>query len=67
MIDWRAFFFGFVGSIGLEIVRIQAYYTAGGPFPKRYKSLVFWANGALLSVLFGIIAVAYNAQNDIIS
>jgi hypothetical protein len=63
----RAFLFGALGSVSVEVIKILSYYQTGGTFPKRYQSKGYWVTRVLLVFIGGALAVAYGVQSDIVA
>lgn len=63
----RAFLFGVVGSIAVEVLRVIRVYETGRRMPARYHRWGYWVMRSLLATTGGILAVAYAVKSDILA
>lgn len=62
------FFWGFCGSVAVEILILhQIYQTTPINIPERYKRLGFWVIRFLLAVIAGGLAMAYDVQGRLLA
>jgi len=62
------FWWGFFGSIAVEIVTIVQYYTGSyHQLPKRYKELAFYLVRLLLAIIGGGLVIAYDIDKTILA
>jgi len=58
------FFWGFVGSIAVEIVNLTRAYNLG-KIPRRYKRQPYWILRFLLAVVAGLVAIIFETEKPI--
>lgn len=61
------FFWGLVGSLAVEIVKIHWLYGASRRLPLRYRDPVFWIARSLLALTGGGLAVAYRIETPVLA
>ena len=68
MSAWETFAWGLLGSAAVEMVTLLGYYSAGATrLPLRYRRVGFWIARSILSVLAGLLAVAYEIDQPILA
>ncbi len=68
MLPREAFLWGFVGSIGIEVVvAYQAISTNQGRLPVRFKRIPYIVVRLLLGMMAGGLAVAYQTQGPLLA
>jgi hypothetical protein len=68
MTETERFFWGFCGSLAVEIVNLfQAYHSQRIHIPQRYKRKGFWVVRALVCVIAGGLAVAYKIESELLA
>jgi hypothetical protein len=61
------FFWGLVGSLAVEIVKVHWLYGASRRLPLRYRDPVFWIARSLLALTGGGLAVAYRIETPVLA
>lgn len=62
------FFWGFSGSLAVEVVTlVQYYYSPGGDLPDRYGRFGFYVVRLLLAAIGGALAIGYKINNPILA
>lgn len=68
MNSFEVFFWGFGGSIAVEIVTLINVFESEPLFiPDRYRRLSFWLVRTLLAVVAGGLAIAYDIQKPLLA
>lgn len=68
MTETERFFWGFCGSLAVEIITLyQAYHSQRIHIPQRYKRVGFWVVRAFLSIVAGGLAVAYEIDSKLLA
>lgn len=63
----RAFLFGVMGSVALEVVHFFRATSTGRPLARRYSRVHFWVGRILMALTGGILAIAYSVTSDILA
>jgi hypothetical protein len=61
------FLWGAGGSVAVEIVTLWGYYEQDKAIPERYRKVGFWIVRALLSILAGGLALAYDISKPLLA
>jgi hypothetical protein len=61
------FFWGLVGSLAVEVVKVHWFYGAARRLPLRYRDPVFWIARSLLALTGGGLAVAYRIETPVLA
>ena len=61
------FFWGLVGSLAVEIVKIHWLYGTARRLPLRYRDPVYWIARTLLALTGGGLAVAYRIETPVLA
>lgn len=61
------FFWGLVGSLAVEVVKIHWFYGAARRLPLRYRDPFFWIARGLLALTGGGLAVAYRIETPVLA
>jgi len=65
MTPLETFFWGFAGSLAVEVVNVnQAFTSRRSALPRRYRQPAFWVWRVLLAVVGGGLAVAYGITDN---
>jgi len=65
--EWVIFLWGVGGSIAVEVVTMWGYYEHDRALPERYKQFGFWVVRALLAIMGGGLALAYEIQKPLLA
>jgi hypothetical protein len=63
----EVFFWGFGGSIAVEIVTIYQVYLSQTEIPKHYKKVGFWVVRILLAMIGSGLAVVYEVDKPLLA
>lgn len=61
------FLWGFLGSIAVEVVSLNQYFSGPGTLPGRYKKTGFWVTRFLLALIAGGVSVAYEIKTPLLA
>ena len=68
MYPLETFFWGFLGSVAVELVTLLSfYYSRPVKLPKRYRKVGFWITRFGLAMLAGALAVGYEIHQRILA
>jgi hypothetical protein len=62
-----AFWFGVLGSVGVEAFDLCRYYGRGRALPARYSHPGYWAARTCLALMGGVLAYAQHVQTEILA
>lgn len=62
----ESFFWGFGGSVAVEMVR-YSWYAGRGEVPRRYRSASFWVTRMVLALIAGAMVYAYGIESRMLA